>query len=105
MLFPFHLVLFPPQFHCRNGSPYKLQASDNLHICVKHSVSNNIIPHVVEPSAIVGSDVVKISFTTRLSGEYTIDIKLNGTRVRRDGPIKRHYKPGNYCGGESMCKV
>ena len=68
---------------------------------VVHSIPRSTIPHVVEPSSIVGSDVIKISYTTRLSGEYLIDIKMNGGKVSRDGSIRRLYKPG----GDGGCAV
>lgn len=81
-------------FHSRNGKPYKLQPSDSLQVSIVHVTSWNIIPHVIEPATIIGSNTIKVSFITRLSGDYTIDIKLNGTRIGTKELIRRMYKPG-----------
>ena len=59
-----------------------------------HVASWNTIPHVIEPATIIGSNTIKVSFITRLSGDYTIDIKLNGTRIGTKELIRRMYKPG-----------
>ena len=82
------------QFKCKNSSDYKLQASDNLQVTVSHKTSRAVLPHAVEPARLVGEERVKISFTARLSGDYSVEIKLNGFLVGSNGVINRHYKPG-----------
>ena len=90
------LILFSIffQFFCRNSSEYRLQASDNIQVVIRHINSCNVIPHVIEPSSPVNVSTIKVSYTTRLSGEYTIDIKLNSARIGNGNLIYRKYKPG-----------
>lgn len=81
------------QFHCKNGSTYKLQPSDNLTVHVTHVCSSAVIPHVIEPQNITGEDKIRLSFSTRLSGDYSINIRVNSLLICGSSII-RTYLPG-----------
>lgn len=55
--------------------------------------TRDTIPHVVEPSPPNGSSTLTVSFSTRITGKYTIDIGVNGERLPTC-PIIRHYCAG-----------
>ena len=83
-----------PQFKCRNGTEYKLQASDSLSVKIFHDSSKTTLPHALEPARPSGEDSVRISFTPKLAGKYTVEIKINGSFIGSDESLARNYKPG-----------
>ena len=82
----------------RNGVPYKLQTSDSLVCKVSHPDSKTIISHVVEPTPPTGHTTIKMSFTTRVSGDYNIELKVNGRKIGGN-LIVRTFQPGELGGG------
>lgn len=75
---------------------YKLQPSDNVLVKVSHLSSHTTLLHAIEPASLSGEETIKISFTPKLIGEYSVCVSLNGSPIGRDREaISRHYKPGN----------
>ena len=91
---------FVPQLKCKNGSPYMFQPSDRFHCSVNHVPTSTSIPHVVEPTVLVNQPSIKVSFTTRLSGEYCVELKVNGCIVGGRA-LRRQYQPGRRGVGRS----
>ena len=88
-------TLLYTQLTCNNESPYLLQTSDSLWCRVAHKgeASTTVIPHVIEPTPPTGHSLIKVSFTTRLSGSYEIDIRVNNKTIGCK-IITRNYIPG-----------
>lgn len=83
-----------PQLSCNNESPYSLQTSDSLWCRVVHKgTTTTVIPHVIEPTPPTSHSIIKVSFTTRLSGNYEVDIRVNNKTVGGH-IITRSYRPG-----------
>ncbi len=57
--------------------------------------SRTVIPHVIEPTSLVGESVIKVSFTTKISGQYKIKVDVNNSNLSGDDiPVFRRYIPG-----------
>lgn len=78
------------QFVRRDGSPYALGNCDMFSCRVVSTVD---IPYVVEPAQIVGQSSIKVSFTAKTSGKYTIVLKVNDELIGGT-QIVRKYLPG-----------
>ena len=91
------LILYSSNFNyqlvCRNSTPYVLQTTDKISCTVTHTATSNVIPVVIEPSPYTGSTTVTISFTVRISGQYTVQPYVNGVSITA-GSCKRNYAPG-----------
>ena len=88
------LLLSLTQLTCNNESPYLLQTSDSLWCRVAHKGSSTtVIPHVIEPTPPTSHSLIKVSFTTRLSGSYEVDIRVNNKTIGGK-IISRNYIPG-----------
>ena len=74
---------------------YKLKPSDAFTCCVKHVATSTEVSHVVEPLPFAGHDEVKVSFTIRLAGKYSITLKTSSGPVA-GSPHIRMYLPGEY---------
>ena len=81
------------QFRNGNGNPYRLQDSDVFACCIKHRATSTEISHVIEPLPFSGHEEVKVSFTARLSGDYSITFSTNSGPVA-GFPQTRIYLPG-----------
>ena len=55
--------------------------------------ANLPVPHVIEPSPVTDHSTIRVSFTTRTAGKYTVDIMVNTRRIN-EGSICRNYLPG-----------
>ena len=95
-MFYIQFSFFPLKLRCKNGSNYKLQASDNIHIKISQvAAPRTVLPHAVEPAKMIGEEIIKVSFTARLAGGYAIDIRINGLiPTPNSRTITRHYKAG-----------
>ena len=60
---------------------------------IKHKPTATEISHAVEPSTLVESDEATISFTTRLSGQYTVQLKVSNRHIV-GSPFTRKYLAG-----------
>ena len=78
---------------CRNSTPYELQTSDALKVTIKHSSSRTVVPHAVEPAPPTNHSKLRLSFSTRLAGGYSMDVTINGKKIA-DSPFSRNYLPG-----------
>ncbi len=78
-----------------DGSPYRLRQSDVFcsRVTPTGRANNREIRHTVEPEPLEGHSTIKVSFTARVSGQYRIDIYLNGRPIG-SGEIVRNYMPG-----------
>ena len=81
------------QFKNGNRNPYRLQQSDSFVCSIKHAATSTEISHVIEPLPFVGHEEVKISFTVRLSGDYSIMFNTSSGPVA-GSPYTRVYLPG-----------
>ena len=68
---------------------------------IKHKSTATEISHAVEPSTLVGSDEATVSFTTRLSGQYTVQFRVSNRHLV-GSPFTRKYLAGE-C--HKMCKI
>ena len=85
------------QFKCRSGASYRLKIMDVFHCTVRHVATERVIPHVLEPStSLVGSEVVRVSFATRLAGRYQVQMTINGHGVGTARFYIRNYSPGRH---------
>jgi len=83
---------------CQNSLPYILDEDDTFTCSVQLMETGATIPHVVEPFPPGGNSILTVSFTTRISGMYKVDIGVNG-RGLATCPVFR-----NYCAGmHIMC--
>lgn len=89
----FELVNIPQQLICRNSTPYKLQPSDVVRVTIKHKMSNTVVPHAVEPAPPTNHCKLRLSFTTRLAGVYSMEVHVNGKTIT-GSPFSRTYSPG-----------
>ena len=81
------------QFRNGNGNPYRLQDSDIFVCRIKHIATSTEISHVVEPLPFSGHEEVKVSFTARLSGDYSIAFNTSSGPIA-GFPQNRIYLPG-----------
>ena len=72
---------------------YKLKPSDAFTCCVKHVATSAEVSHVVEPLPFAGHEELKVSFTVRLAGKYSILLKTSSGPIA-DSPHVRMYLPG-----------
>ena len=86
-------MLYFKQFKNGNGNPYMLQQSDSFVCSVEHISTSTEISHVTEPLPFAGHDKVKISFTARLSGDYSIKFNTSSGPIA-GSPYTRIYLPG-----------
>ncbi len=90
------------QLICKNSSPYLFQTSDNFQCTVTHTSSSIVVPHVVEPTPLTDQSTLKVSFITRTSGRYSIEVKINGKNVGAS-PYSRNYTPGKLYSLTYLC--
>ena len=90
---------------CKNGTPYEFKPSDAM-TCkvVATSAQSTSVPHVVEPTSLIGQNSFKVSFTTKVAGRYIISVKINNKFVN-GGEIYRKYLPGEVWLGDLPGKV
>ena len=70
-----------------------LQQSDSFVCSVKHIATSTEISHVIEPLPFAGHETVKISFTVRLSGDYSVTFNTRSGPIA-GSPYTRIYLPG-----------
>ena len=70
-----------------------LQDSDIFACCIKHTATSTEISHVIEPLPFSGHEEVKVSFTARLSGDYSITFNTSSGPFA-GFPQTRTYLPG-----------
>ena len=83
------------QFKNRFGNLYKLKPSDAFTCCVKHAATSTEVSCVVEPLPFAGHEELKVSFTVRLAGKYSISFKTSSGPIA-GSPHIRMYLPGEY---------
>ena len=81
------------QFKNRFGSMYKLKPSDAFTCCIKQVATSTEVSHVVEPLPFAGHEQLKVSFTVRLAGKYSILLKTSSGPIA-GSPHVRMYLPG-----------
>ena len=96
-----HVCIMPASFPyltaqqlvCRNSTPYELKTSDALQVTIKHTATSTVVPHAVEPAPPTNHSKLRLSFTTRLAGEYSMNVQINGKKIS-GSPFTRTYSPG-----------
>lgn len=91
----FELHCIPQQLLCKDSTPYKLQASDVVRVSIKHKATDTAVPHAVEPAPPTNHSKLRLSFTTRLAGVYTMEVYVNGLSIS-GSPFSRTYLPGTH---------
>ena len=88
---------------CKNKEPYEFKASDSFRCKIMLASQKATVPHVVEPTSLVGQHTFKVSFTTKVSGRYIINIKINDKSVG-GGEVFRKYIPGRRKWVDGLCE-
>ena len=69
---------------CGNGRPYTYSRTDYFQVHVLNAETEREVNCVIEPrGSLVGRSLITISFTVRVSGEYTVLLMINGQMLDR----------------------
>uniref|UniRef100_A0A1X7VDY5 HECT-type E3 ubiquitin transferase n=1 Tax=Amphimedon queenslandica TaxID=400682 RepID=A0A1X7VDY5_AMPQE len=64
---------------CGNGSSYSYSRTDYFQVQVQHAYTEREVHCVVEPTgSLVGRSLITVSYTVRVSGEYSVLFMMNG---------------------------
>lgn len=64
-----------------NGAAYTFKVTDTFCCTVKANATGRMIQHSVEPKVLVGQYCIRIAFTTKVPGSYSVEMKINDTIV------------------------